>query len=143
MNRNLLHFLIDIPLFLAVLGLAMTGLLMAFVLPPGQGGAQVWGISRHEWGDIHYWTALSMLTLALVHVTLNWTWICCVVARLVRPQAPSPQGWRQYMAGIVLVAVLVLVVGGFLWTAASSKVARDGGGGRGEGSGHQGYHGGR
>jgi len=141
MGRNTLHFAVDGLLFLAVVSLATTGLLMAFVLPPGQGGWQVWGLSRHQWGDLHYWVAVTMLALAILHVALNWPWVCSVAVRLLRPQTQSLPGWRQNVAGTALVAVVAVLIGALLWGASRAKVA---GGERHEGGrGGQGYHGGR
>lgn len=67
---------------------------MKWVLPPGSGGghgygfrggrglgpggAQVrrlFGLDRHDWGNIHFILALLFVFLILVHIVLHWTWI--------------------------------------------------------------------
>ncbi len=121
MRRNVLHFTVDVVLFLSVLGLMLTGLLIAFVLPPGQGGAKVWGWTRHDWGDVHFWIAIVMLATVVLHVILNWGWVCNVAVRLTNRRATPPTGWRRNAAGLVLVGLLVAVVAGFLWLAACAR----------------------
>lgn len=134
MRRNVLHLSVDVLLLLTVLGLMLTGLLIAFVLPPGQGGARVWGWTRHDWGDVHFWIAVAMLGAAVLHVILNWGWVCNVAVRLINRHATPPRGWRRNAAGLILVGLLVAVAAGFLWLAASAKVPAGPG---------EGLHGGR
>lgn len=39
----------------------------------------VWGLSRHEWGRIHYWVALGLMAFLAMHLILHWKWIVCVL----------------------------------------------------------------
>jgi hypothetical protein len=119
MRRNALHLAVDVVLFLTVLSLAGTGLLLAYVLPGGSGRATVWGWSRHDWGELHLWIALTMLVVALLHVALNWAWVCNVACKLVGRGAPRSR-WR-HLGGAALIAAIVLVVVGFLYAASSAK----------------------
>ena len=82
MARGTIHWILDVGLFLAFLALLLTGLLMAFTLPPGSGGATVWGWTRHEWGDLHFWIALAALTLVATHLALHWNWVHIVTRKL-------------------------------------------------------------
>ena len=59
--------------------LAVSGLLLAFVIPSGKGpevSKYFLGIRRHAWGDIHFYVALSLLAILVLHVWLNWVWVC-------------------------------------------------------------------
>ncbi len=140
MKRSYLHLLVDMILLLGAVGLILTGLLLAFVLPAGSHQDSVWSLSRHEWGDIHFWIAMGIIAAALLHVTLNWGWVCSVIAKLLRATNTKPTLRRKLWTGITSVIVLVILVGGFLYTANISKVhvasGRDGGG-HGTGAGHQ------
>ncbi len=86
--------------------MAGTGLLLAFRMPPGSRGGQglsAWGMSRHEWGDIHTWLSYGFLALILIHLALHWRWFWQVAAR--------KKGWPLLLgfgAGLVLMALLVL-----------------------------------
>ena len=89
MKRVTLNFIVDLVSFISLLGLAFTGFIVKFVLPPGSGGhgrqlheglgrehiKALWSMSRHEWGDIHFFLAVLFLALMVVHIILHWGWI--------------------------------------------------------------------
>jgi hypothetical protein len=84
-----LNFIIELVAFLNLLGLASTGLIMKYILPPGTGGCgrrlfggigaehikQLWSMTRHEWGSIHFYLALLFIVLMTAHILLHWSWI--------------------------------------------------------------------
>jgi hypothetical protein len=79
MKRNTINFWIDLLTFIVLFAKIWTGLLLHYVLPPGQGrgkALELWGLNRHEYGTIHFYLAISMITLVLIHVWLHWSWIC-------------------------------------------------------------------
>lgn len=101
MKRNSLNFTVDLAAFLILLAVVFTGFVMEYVLPPGSGGGgrglgqgrnareikQLWSMTRHEWGDIHFLLAIIFVILMAVHIALHWGWIKCY---LTRPKtAPS------------------------------------------------------
>ncbi len=79
------NILIDSMAFVSGLMLLATGAILRFVLPPGSGGlgqgrrsreaVTLWGWNRHEWGDIHFWIAVVLLVILLIHLVLHWRWI--------------------------------------------------------------------
>ncbi|MHC4175006.1 MAG: DUF4405 domain-containing protein [Planctomycetota bacterium] len=92
MKRGTLNFIIELVSFVNLLCLAVTGFIMSYILPPGSGGRgrmfregrggqvgeqirDLWSITRHEWGDIHFYLAVLFVILMLVHIILHWTWI--------------------------------------------------------------------
>ena len=73
MKRTRLNFVIDAAAFAVFLFLVSTGMLLRYQLPPGSGGLHgrgvgygesqqpvllLWGWTRHQWGEIHYWKVL-------------------------------------------------------------------------------------
>lgn len=120
MPRLILRLAVDILLFLSVLGLVGTGLLMAFVLPPGSGGLTVWGSTRHDWGNVHFWLAVAMLAVAAVHVTINWGVVCSAAIRLCGRNPGSASRVRRNAAGAALLVAVVAIIGGLLWAASAS-----------------------
>ena len=119
MKRTNLNGLVDALAFLGFLLLLTTGLLLAYQLPPGSGGLHgvgagrgagersiqvVWGLSRHQWGEIHYWIALAMATVLAVHVVLHWKWIVCAV----RGKTSEASGWRLTLGGVGLAFAVLL-----------------------------------
>jgi|SRR3989304_4267375 len=89
MSRATLNFIIDLIGFANLLCLAFTGFIIKYILPPGSGGQgrgfrggrgrgdikELWSMSRHEWGNIHFYLALVFVVLMVVHIILHWGWI--------------------------------------------------------------------
>lgn len=101
MRRSSLNFIIDFIAFIDLLLLASTGLIIEYVLPPGTGGLgreltggrgreeikDLLGLTRHQWGDIHYILALAFILLMLAHILLHWTWIKNYFASIFRSKS--------------------------------------------------------
>jgi len=138
MRKNTLNFIVDLAGLLAMLLMAFSGLLMRFVLPPRRGSGPhrtLWGWDRHDWGDLHFWAAVALGALLVLHVVLHWRWVCTTVVGFVRrgeAGAPATAGVRC-LWGLAFAVLLVALVGGMLWFASSGvQVEADaGGGGRG------------
>ena len=81
MRKNTLNLIIGAALLLVLLGLAITGLILEFVLPPGSGrrGQAFWGLGRHDVGDAHFCLALVFLLLVFTHVAFHWHWVRIIV----------------------------------------------------------------
>ena len=89
MKRTTLNFIIDLVSFIDLLGLAFTGFIMKYILPPGTGGRgqllhggrgredikDLWSMTRHEWGGVHFYLALVFVILMVVHIILHWSWL--------------------------------------------------------------------
>lgn len=101
-----LNFLIDILAFIAFVLLVSTGVLMHWILPAGTGRSlSVWGMNRHDWGDIHFWTSMSFLGFMSIHVLLHWKWILAMVRG-----KDAEQSGRRLIYGIVALVGLLLIV---------------------------------
>ena len=129
MRRNTLNFIIDCALALAMLGMIMTGLVIRFVLPPGSGQQALWSLTRHEWGDVHFWLAVAIAALALLHVAMHWQWTCMTIYQLVRgAEAGVPRSMVRNIAGVTTVLLLAVLCAGFVWVARGQVgAARQGG----------------
>ena len=89
MKRSSLNFIVDFASFVSLLGIVFTGIIIKYVLPPGTGGCgqelsgglgrehirDLWSMTRHEWGNIHYCFALLFIVLMTAHILLHWDWI--------------------------------------------------------------------
>lgn len=99
MKRSNLNFIVDLISLITLIGMVCTGLVMKYVLPPGSGGCgggfrggrgqeqvrDLWSMTRHEWGYIHFDLAVLFAILMVVHIILHWTWIKSYVRCLLRP----------------------------------------------------------
>lgn len=80
LSRNTALRINNILLYLGFSFLAGSGLLLVFRLPCGK-TANLLGLSRHEWGDLHFYIALGVLALMLVHLVLNRAWLTKIAAK--------------------------------------------------------------
>jgi hypothetical protein len=96
MKRNSLNLLVDAASMVALVSLVSTGLLMRFVLPPGsRGGAglSLWGWTRHDWGDFHFYAAALLAIAAGIGVFI-------AIAQ-ANTQPGASEGGRRVRAGWV------------------------------------------
>ena len=90
MLRSTMNFILDMMSFLNLSGLIFTGFVMKYTLPPGTGGTgralhggtgrnvqvrDLWSMTRHEWGSIHFYLAVAFVILMIMHAILHWRWI--------------------------------------------------------------------
>jgi hypothetical protein len=134
MARTTLNFIIDLATTLVMLAMISTGLLVRFVLPPGSGDRMsVWNNTRHEWGDVHFWLAVTLGAFVLIHLALHWGWVCSLVARWFRSThtlSMSRSALRRNLMGGAVLAATALLITGFLWSAQRAIVKADGGAGQ-------------
>ena len=110
MRRPALNLVVDAIAFAGFVFMTASGVLLRFVLPPGSGHrTSIWGLNRHEWGGIHYWTAVALLAALSVHVVLHGKWI----VHMVRGQQREGSGIRVALGLVALVAILALAAAAF------------------------------
>ena len=108
MKRTTLNLVVDLICFVDLLLLAVTGIILKWVLPPGSGGRghglsgghggehirTLWNLGRHAWGDVHFVLSVLFVFLMLVHIVFHWTWIkTCATSTLfpTRNTASEPE----------------------------------------------------
>jgi hypothetical protein len=122
-KRNTLNFIIDVGSALVMAAMVASGLIIRFVLPPGSGSRrQLWGLGRHDWGDVHFWLAAAAGAVVVLHVALHWQWVCVTTLRCLpgggdRKMPPTPL--RRNLTGVAFLSLLVLLFGGFVWLASA------------------------
>ena len=125
MKRTTINFIIDAVGFVGFVFLTTTGVLVRYVLPPGSGRrAVLWGMNRHEWGDLHFWIALAFLCVLGLHLFLHWRWI----VHMVRGKPQEGSGLRFSLGLVGILAVLAIAVtpfGGSVEQSGTSAVQRD------------------
>jgi hypothetical protein len=99
--KNPLMRVTNLLLYLAFCGLIGTGALMQWKLVPGSQGGHgltVLDMTRHEWGDIHFWLAVVCVGATVAHLILNWPWL--------KKIASSGKAWRL-VAGLATGAIII------------------------------------
>ncbi|MGB9626032.1 MAG: DUF4405 domain-containing protein [Phycisphaerae bacterium] len=95
MRRNWINLLIALAAGITMTGTAVSGFILRYGLPPGggrrhgRGGAVLWGWSRHDWCDVHFWLATVTIGLLLVHTALHWNWLRGMYRQLRRSNGAS------------------------------------------------------
>lgn len=95
-----MNFIVDAISFIDLVGLAISGFAIRYIPHGGRGQGfrggrepgqirELWGMSRHEWGDIHFYLAVLFVILMVVHIILHWNWIKCYLKSLFLRKAES------------------------------------------------------
>ncbi|MBN2376564.1 MAG: DUF4405 domain-containing protein [Sedimentisphaerales bacterium] len=115
MRKNTWNFWIDLLILLVFTAEVWTGLLMRFILPPGQGRGRswtLWNLNRHDFGDIHFYLALAFIILILIHIGLHWAWLCNTTANLFSPNRRR----GTIIALTFIIALTALSILSLIWT---------------------------
>ena len=81
------NVIIDLVSFICISALLLTGIVIHYVLPAGSRGNSFLGITRHEWGDIHFWIAIAFTFVILTHLVLHMPWIKASYLRFSKPKS--------------------------------------------------------
>jgi hypothetical protein len=107
MSKSSVNAVVDAVALAALLFLVTTGVLMRYVLPPGSGNfSTLWGMDRHDWGQIHFWIAMALMGVLTLHLFLHWQWIVC----MIRGRSHEGSGVRVALAVIGLLALVAIAV---------------------------------
>lgn len=113
MKKNHLNFVIDALMFLCLMAIAGIGFLMNWVLLPGRERAAVYGgsvdlclfgLDRHQWGNIHLVVGLVLLGLLVLHTILHWKQIVHLFCRLVSVRA------TRIVIAVVFLAISIALI---------------------------------
>ena len=103
-----MKYIIGAALFVDLTTLAVTGLLIGLVIPPGAGpGATrhfLW-ISRHQWTELHLFLAIVLIFLLVLHGLMNWNWICESNKRYFG------NNWKQFLFGLSGAWIGIIIIG--------------------------------
>ena len=125
MKRSKTNFILDAAAFGGFVFLTTTGILMRYTLPPGSKRlTTIWGLDRHQWGDIHFWISISFLGLLTMHLLLHWRWI----KNIVTGHSKEGSGLRAGLGVVGILGLLALSIAPLLSpidTTIESRSGRD------------------
>ena len=87
MKPNTWKAIVDALLYVCMLNVTFIGILLGFFIGKGSSPARpkvLWGLHRHEWGDLHLWFSLALIALVLIHLILQISWMRSTSRRLLR-----------------------------------------------------------
>ena len=70
----------------------------------------LWGLTRHEWGNIHYWLAIGLMATLSLHLVQHWQWIVC----MVKGKPTQGSAIRAALGIVGLASLLALALAPFL-----------------------------
>jgi len=73
MKKNIVNFWTNILIFANFFGVIFTGVLL-FRFPYEVSERTILGITRYDWGDIHWVLSLIFIILIFAHLILHWNW---------------------------------------------------------------------
>jgi hypothetical protein len=119
MKRFFDNLLIDLIAAGLMIGMMATGYILRFPLPPGSNKyLSLWTLTRHQWGEVHFWIGLALLGVVLLHLCLHWQWLVVSLKRRFRPTKPSSDS--PLVSGVLTFLVLAAVLVLFGWAAQSN-----------------------
>lgn len=105
MNRTKLNFIVDTIAFILFTFLLTTGILIHFVLPPQSGHLKtVLAMTRHQWGEIHFYIAFTLVLALVAHFALHWSWIVCVIKGRSKEKSNI-----RFLVGATIVVILLII----------------------------------
>jgi mono/diheme cytochrome c family protein len=107
LGRGFLNLMIDTVAASLLTAMVGTGYILWFVLPPGTNRTHIlWGLLRHQWGTVHFWISLMLLTVLAVHVGLHWRWLVTGLSKRFGVAAWAARSPR--LAGLAVLAAAAL-----------------------------------
>ena len=106
MQLNTLVKIVDLLSFILLVIMISTGAILEFTLPARSGPLSVWGMTRHEWGDIHSTISMIFLVLMSLHLVLHFKFIKGAIAG----NATREQLYRLAIGFIAFIALVALAM---------------------------------
>ncbi len=104
MKQSTIIKLVDFLSFMTLTLMLSTGVFLRFTLPPRSGSDTLFGLSRHEWGDVHYYFSLVFLFFMSVHLIMHVKFIKAVLLG----KASAEKNYRIALGVVGLVALITL-----------------------------------
>ncbi len=105
MKQSQLIKIIDLFSLLSLALMVSTGILLQFTLPARSGQSTVWGMTRHEWGDIHLYFSIAFLIMMSLHFLTHIKYI----KQVILGNAQTEYNYR-IVVGLIGLIALVLVL---------------------------------
>jgi len=107
------NFILDALLFLVMAAIGGIGLLMRFKLVSGEERWEIYGsnpelymfgLDRHQWGDLHLYLGYAFFVLLFFHIILHWRQIKGIFRKMV----PARVGQVAVVFSFVIVSLFLL-----------------------------------
>ena len=77
MNKSKINYWIDVLAGISFVIVAITGLVLFFKFPSGQGtgSLSLWNLTKFQWTNLHNYSGIILIIIVLLHLILHWRWI--------------------------------------------------------------------
>lgn len=132
-KRTFYNWLLDATLALSGLWAAISGIYFLFLPSGGYKGGRnpFYGIvilfERATWEDLHLWTGLGMIVVAIIHLAIHWKWVVSTTRRLWREitrqtiWANSKVHWNILVNSLVAIGFFLSAISGLYFFFAGSS----------------------
>jgi hypothetical protein len=104
MKYSTLIKVIDLFSFAALTLMVSTAILIEYTLPPRSGGNEVLSLTRHEWGNVHFYFSIIFLFLMSAHLITHLKFIKAVIIG----KASTESNYRIAVGIIGVIALIFL-----------------------------------
>jgi hypothetical protein len=108
MKKSDWQYLVDILLFLSIVGITVIGFLMGLVIPKGPAAPEstkyFLGLHRHQWSNIHFYLSIAFVIFLIIHILLSWKWI------KGKSQKIFKQKWNTALIALAVASILLIFV---------------------------------
>ncbi len=117
------NWLIDVVLALGGVIAALSGIYFLFLPSGGYHGGRnpLYGVTilfeRHTWEELHTWSGVALIVVAVVHLAVHWRWVKMMATRVVN--AIRTQGSGLSKGARVNVAINLVVAASFVLVTVS------------------------
>lgn len=101
MKKNTINFWTNILIFVSFFSMIFTGVLL-YRFPYEASERTILGITRYDWGDIHWMLSLIFIILIFAHLILHWNWAKVSFNKYLRMKPKTL---------IIIVIVLTIFIG--------------------------------
>jgi len=105
MKKTDWKYLVDILMFLSMVGIILLGLLMAYVMESGplvnESEKYFLGLHRHQWGTFHLYLSLFFIGILFLHLILEWSWVKGKSQTLFKTR------WKHALLVLTVIAILI------------------------------------
>ncbi len=125
MKRSSFTWLVDLAAFVGMIFLVATGFLLRYAVPAGSGSLEalgrgpragsrpitlMLGLTRHEWGEVHFWIAVGLMGILVLHLVMHGRWI----VYMLRGEPRDTAGWRIALGIMGLLGLVAVAMAPFL-----------------------------
>ncbi|MBA56524.1 MAG: hypothetical protein CMK89_18900 [Pseudomonadales bacterium] len=106
MKQSELTRWIDLVSFIVFVAMVSTGLVMEYSLPSRSHGSTLLSLTRHQWGDLHYFISLCFVFLMSSHLFLHGKYI----SRAIAGRASREHRYRLAIGLVCFIALILMAM---------------------------------